>query len=295
MIIFLIVHLLICAVIGILIWTGKIRPTAPMFPAVLLIPVVGVLVLLWDRWIDKRHKSGIREIPLDDLRIREVKYQQITVNEGGNDRAVVPLEEAIAVNDPHVGRQLMLDILRHNPDNYIDLLQRARLADDTELAHYATTSMMEIQSHHEQVIREQEALLDTDDPRVRRRLRSELQDYIRSGLISGNVLTIFRWKLDAVLEQLQASEPENKNYALERIENQIELGCLDGVETSLRQVLDRWPETERAYMLLVRYYQTTGQGEKIQSILDELVRNQIYLSSEGKKWFQFWSGLGAAE
>ena len=277
-------------------YTKQIKVRTPILVAVVCVPVVGILLLLADMWVEKNRKHGIHEIGLEKMKLTDTKYRSILVEQNDNTEIVVPLEEAIAINDAKTRRKLLLDILHKNPEEHIDLLQRARLTDDTELTHYATTTMMEIQGGYEQNIRELEKdikILKEDNRReglekALRKLRKELELYINSGLITGNILNIYRRKLDGVFTELLELAPENRNYYLGKLENQMEQGILEGVEERLLNAEKMWPEDEQVYMALVQYYAATYRGEKIQQILAELERKEVYLSSEGKKWFAFW-------
>lgn len=290
------IHILLCAVIGYCLLTKKIKVRTPIYASVVCIPIVGVLLLLVDLWADKKRKHGIHEIGMEKLKLTDTKYRTIQVEQNDNTEIVVPLEEAIAVNDAKTRRKLLLDILHKNPEEHIALLQRARLTDDTELTHYATTTMMEIQGSYEQNIRMLEAdikILREENRRDGlekglRKLRKELEMYIDSGLISGNILNIYRRKLDGVFDELLALAPENRNYYLGKIENEIEQGILEGLEERLLKAKEMWPEDVQVYMVLVHYYAATYQGEKIQQVLLEMESEEVYLSSEGKKWFAFW-------
>ena len=290
--IFIIVHIVVCMVIGVLMKSGRIQMRALIYPAVVCIPVCGLVIFFVEWYVREKQNINSKEVMVDKLKISDAKYQRIQVEENELENSVVPLEEAIVVNDATVRRKLMLDILHRNPEEHIDLLQKARLTDDTELTHYATTTMMEIQSNYEQRIRDLEDALEESENRVRnlRRLRRELSRYIESGMITGNILAIYRRKLGMVLEELLQSDPENKNFFLAKVENKLEQNDMVGIEAELKIALEKWPEDEKVYMLFVRYYQVTYQGEQIQQVLEDIEKNKVYLSGEGKKWFLFWQG-----
>ena len=44
-----------------------------------------------------------------------------------NDRDIVPLEEALLINEPELRRQLIMNILNDDPSRYMELLEKARL------------------------------------------------------------------------------------------------------------------------------------------------------------------------
>ena len=63
---------------------------------------------------------------------------------------IVPLQEALLINDASTRRQLIMDILYHDTGEYVDVLNRARMNDDVEVVHYATTAMVELQKDYEE-------------------------------------------------------------------------------------------------------------------------------------------------
>jgi hypothetical protein len=267
----------------------------PFYIIIVFVPVSGLLIVLVNYIKSARNKVGIRQIGMEKIKVADVKYKRIEVSSDKDDKKVVPLEEAAIINDERTRRTLMLDILRKNPEEHIELMQRARLMEDTELTHYATTTMMELQSNYEHVIRELEEKRNKlqNDPNILKKLRRELKRYIDSGLLTGNVLTIYRQKLDDVLENLLVLEPDNKKYYLDKIDNSLNQGKTEGVKKELDYAEKKWPDDERVYRLMIDYYQNTHQGDKIQEVLRKLEENNIYLSSEGKQWFSFWkSGAG---
>lgn len=290
--ILVIVHLIICLVMCLLIKLRVLNTSASMLPALFLLPVFGALLIISQEYHERKNKMGSRDIGMDNMKVSDVKYQSIATSDNSNVNIAVPLEEAILVNDSGTRRRLMMDILQHNPKEYVYLLQKARMSDDTELTHYATTTMMEIQSSYELRINELEEKLSkrSEDRAVLREYRKELQEYLKSGLLSGSILSIYQDKLSMVLLKLKTLRPDNKRYALEYIENCIERKLYEEVETQLIEAKEKWSEDERIYQDFVQYYWESGQGIKIKEVLNGIKEKEVYLSFEGKKWFEFWNG-----
>lgn len=290
--VFIMIHIIICLVIGVLLYTKRITTRTLLFPTVVCVPVVGLALLLTEQIMQKKELFGSSNLDVDKLKVEEVRFKRIEM-ERAEQKEIVPLEEALIMNDVTTRRQLMLDILQRNPEEYIELLQRARMADDTELTHYATTAMMEIQSGYEHSIRAYEELLEVQEEKeqrakVLRKMRKVLMLYIESGLISGNILTIYQRKLGVVLSELIQIEPENKAYYLNFLLNKIEQRDLNGLKNELDIAKKRWPEDEQVYRIMVRYYQMVQDGASIQETLNEIEQKGIYLSADGKQWFDFW-------
>lgn len=289
--ILLLLHVLSIIVVAVLWKSGKLVTRQMFFPMLVFIPFWGFISFLVLERTERKNKAGIRDIELENLKINDIKYKRIEIDRDENQNITVPLEEALIVNDTVTRRKLMLDILQKDPSEYIDLLQTARMSDDTEISHYATTSMMEIQSMYEEKLHVlSERYKDNPyDIRVAVRYRKILKKYIESGLVSGNILKIYQMKLDEVLESIIKNDKDNKKYVMEQLDNMIDCGNLDGFEKKALDVKSRWGEEENIYIILAKYYRKVSDGEKLKSIVKEVKEKNIYLSHKGRDWLEFWS------
>lgn len=292
-IIFVILHFIVCIVTGVLWKKERIKTRNLIFPAVVFLPVWGILLLVLEEYEERRAVLGTKEIGIEDFKIRDVKYQRISVDEGKNADITVPLEEAILVNDATVRRRLMMDVLQKGPKDHIELLQKARNSDDTELTHYATTAMLEIQGRYESGIHalSEDLRSDPSNVAILRRLRRELVQYIDSGLISGNIMLIYRRQLSEVDRQLTVLKPQNRTYAVEYLRNQMAMGMFEGIEEELKQLLERFPKEEQICDVMMEYYWQTKQGEQIKQLLAQMKKDEMYLSHEAKVRYAFWQEM----
>ena len=143
----LLIHALVCLGVYLCRRAEILKFSSQAFPLVALVPVWGLLAAATAEWNTRRHKSGAKLIDLEDLHIND--YRLLGIEEESTQMPVVPLEEAFLINDAATRRRLMVEILRQDPNQYIQLLQQARLNDDIEVTHYASTAMMEVQREYE--------------------------------------------------------------------------------------------------------------------------------------------------
>ncbi|MDD3369452.1 MAG: hypothetical protein PHP50_11310 [Lachnospiraceae bacterium] len=292
MIYFLIVHLVICIAVIMAKKIGWIHTRALMVPIVILLPVWGVLLLLEEEMQERLSYMGKRELEMDTMKVQDTRYRHIEVEATDEQNRTIPLEDALLLNDTGTRRRLMLDILHKNPNSYIDLLKRTRNESDVEIAHYATSTMMKIQTDFEKKLQ----LLSTDfqenskDVDILREYENTLKEYIQSGLISKTVQMLYRKNLDSVLDELVALFPDHKRYQQEQVDNCMELGNYEKTELLLDRADHRWPDDEAFIMLRVKYLYMNHKGEQIRKILDDIKERNVYLSNKGRKWYRFWSG-----
>ncbi len=283
------IHLIICIVIFLLMKQGKIKSSMVVYPAVVLVPVCGLVLLVIEEYRVRNTKQKERQVGVESFKISDIRYKRIVVDDDSNETITVPLEEAISVNNASVRRKLMMDILHRNPEEFIELLQMTRTADDTELTHYATTTMMEIQNKYELEIHKlsEEIKENPKELQVLKKYRKVLLKYIDSGLISGKILEIYRAQLDDILRKLCEMLPENRVYFQDYIRNQIALGK-NNIDGQIMDMINRWPDEVQVYQIYVEFLWKSNRGDEIPGVLNRLKEGNVYLSSEGKAWLEFW-------
>lgn len=288
MIVILILHIILC-IIAICFVRGKGRYSNTLvLPLVIGVPIGGFILMLIDEYLERRSEKGINGEELDELKLNNKNKLKMEAYSDENE-ITVPLEEAMAINDAKTRRMLMLDILHKNPNEYTELLQKTTSNSDVELTHFATTTIMEIQGEYELKLQELEKKVknDQDNYELLTRYLELLIRYIESGLLTGNILLIKRLQLREWLEHLLKYYPKEKRYYFKSIENELEMKQYRIVESLLQYAKKQWPE-EKVYQYYVTYYFETGQGKKIKDVLKEVKDNNVYLSSEGLEWYQFW-------
>lgn len=283
------IHLIICIVIFLLMKQGKIKSSMVVYPAVVLVPICGLVLLVIEEYRVRNTTQKERQVGVESFKISDIRYKRIEVDDDSNETITVPLEEAISVNNASVRRKLMMDILHRNPEEYIELLQMTRTADDTELTHYATTTMMEIQNKYELEIHKlsEEIRENPKELQVLKKYRKVLLKYIDSGLISGKILEIYRAQLDDILRKLCEMLPENRVYFQDYIRNQIALGK-NNIDGQIMDMINRWPDEVQVYQIYVEFLWNSNRGGEIPGVLNRLKERNVYLSSEGKAWLEFW-------
>ena len=63
---------------------------------------------------------------------------------------IVPLEESLYLNKAKEARQQLMGLANDDPSRFMDLLYLARLNEDSEIVHYATTFISEISSQYDE-------------------------------------------------------------------------------------------------------------------------------------------------
>ncbi len=106
---------------------------------VIFVPVWGMICVLLLHFQIFFHQDKKREIGIEKMKINEEIYRSIIAPKEESDRNIVPLEEVLLIDEADMRRDLIMNILNDDPENYIDMLKQARMNDDVEVVHYAIT------------------------------------------------------------------------------------------------------------------------------------------------------------
>lgn len=288
--IFLLIHLVVCLFIYIAMHAGVLEITPHMMPIALFVPIFGIIALFFAERLTREGLAGTQELGLEDLLLSEDDYRRVRHEDEKAVKSVVPLEEAIRINDTKVRRKLMMDIMKQDPDKYIKLLQQARLNDDMEVTHYASTAMMEVQRKYEIDLQRYEKNLQEkpNDSALLNSYLKVLKRYIDSGMLEENMLLIQRVRYDTLLKKKIADNPADKEAYFDSAENLIELGYFNEAERAVRILTNKWPNDEFTWINKLKLYFESGNQMRFDETLVEIKTKNVYFSSQYKGLVAFW-------
>lgn len=289
----LLIHALVCLVLWTLIKLGMLPVRGHMLPAMVLVPLWGPLLLVLCAR-GEAFGDALEDGTLESLRLNDEirRGMQVQVREG--DAGVVPLEEALIVNDPIDRRRLMLSMLTEDPDAYLAQLQAAKLNDDVEVAHYAATAVAQISKESDLKLQQLERAFKTDPSTENLDAYCDyLGTYLDSGLAEGRVEQIQRQQYARLL----ARRCEREDGAALRIRYAAALadaGELDEAEAVITQLVAEVPDDQEAWMLCLRLAVMRRDGEALQQVIDAIDNQHVYLSAENREKLAFWRDGGEA-
>ncbi len=287
---FFIIHFVGCFILTSFMLAKVLKVNENIYAAIVFLPIVGFVILLIQKAVEWHRISANKEIGLEKMKVDNVRFMHIKMSDDQNEDLTVPLEEAMIINDASTRRKLLMEVLQKDPSKHVELLMVASNSEDTELTHYATTTMMEVQTEFETSIKRLTDELDYTNhkDRVLVRLRQVLTEFIKSGLLTGTILRLYQTRLENVLQQLCKIYPEQKVYTMELASIYLDLGKTESVKEILDNISGKWPMDEDVFQLKVDYYAACGQGEKIQEVVQEMKEKGVYLSADGRQWMEFW-------
>lgn len=290
----LLIHALVCLMLWTLMKLGLLPVRGHMLAVIVLMPLWGPLLVVLLSVRSAVFGEGLKESALESLRFNDELHRSMSVPSGEDDAGVVPLEEALIVNDPAYRRRLMLSMLTEEPDAYLAQLQAAKLNDDVEVAHYAATAVAQISKESDLKLQQLERAFKTDPSAQNLDAYCDyLGEYLASGLAEGRVEQIQRQQYARLL----ARRCEREDGAALRIRYATALadaGELDEAEAVITQLVAEVPDEQEAWMLCLRLAVMRRDGEAVQQVIDAIDNQHVYLSAENREQLAFWRDGGEA-
>lgn len=290
----LLIHVLVCLVLWTLMKLGLLPVRGHMLAVMVLVPLWGPLLVVLLSVRSAVFGDDLKDATLEALRINDDMHRSMLVQGREGDDGVVPLEEALIVNDPGDRRRLMLSLLTEDPDAYLAQLQAAKLNDDVEVAHYAATAVAQISKESDLKLQQLERAFKTDPSAQNLNAYCDyLGTYLASGLAEGRVAQIQRQQYARLL----ARRCEREDGLALRVRYATALadaGEVDEAEDVAERLVADTPDEQDVWMLCLRLAVLRHDGEMVQRVIDAVDKQHVYLSAENRERLAFWREGGEA-
>lgn len=284
----LLIHALVCLVLWTLMKLGLLPVRGHMLAVMVLVPLWGPLLVVLLIARSAVFGDDLKDATLEALRINDDMHRSMLVQGREGDDGVVPLEEALIVNDPGDRRRLMLSMLTEDPDAYLAQLQAAKLNDDVEVAHYAATAVAQISKESDLKLQQLERAFKTDPSAQNLNVYCDyLGTYLASGLAEGRVAQIQRQQYARLL----ARRCEREDGLALRVRYATALadaGEVDEAEDVAERLVADTPDEQDVWMLCLRLAVLRRDGEMVQRVIDAVDKQHVYLSAENREKLAFW-------
>lgn len=284
----LLIHALVCLVLWTLMKLGLLPVRGHMLAVMVLVPLWGPLLVVLLIARSAVFGDDLKDATLEALRINDDMHRSMLVQGREGDDGVVPLEEALIVNDPGDRRRLMLSMLTEDPDAYLAQLQAAKLNDDVEVAHYAATAVAQISKESDLKLQQLERAFKTDPSAQNLNAYCDyLGTYLASGLAEGRVAQIQRQQYARLL----ARRCEREDGLALRVRYATALadaGEVDEAEDVAERLVADAPDEQDVWMLCLRLAVLRRDGEMVQRVIDAVDKQHVYLSAENREKLAFW-------
>lgn len=284
----LLIHALVCLVLWTLMKLGLLPVRGHMLAVMVLVPLWGPLLVVLLIARSAVFGDDLKDASLEALRINDDMHRSMLVQGREGDDGVVPLEEALIVNDPGDRRRLMLSMLTEDPDAYLAQLQAAKLNDDVEVAHYAATAVAQISKESDLKLQQLERAFKTDPSAQNLNVYCDyLGTYLASGLAEGRVAQIQRQQYARLLAR-RCERKDGLALRVRYVTALADAGEVDEAEDVAERLVADAPDEQDVWMLCLRLAVLRRDGEMVQRVIDAVDKQHVYLSAENREKLAFW-------
>lgn len=283
----LLIHALVCLVLWTLMKLGLLPVRGHMLAVMVLVPLWGPLLVVLLIARSAVFGADLKDATLESLRINDELHRSILVHDREADAGVIPLEEALIVNDP-ADRRLMLSMLTEEPDAYLAQLQAAKLNDDVEVAHYAATAVAQISKESDLKLQQLEHAFKTDPSAHNLNEYCDfLGEYLDSGLAEGRVVQIQRQQYARLLARRRERE-DSVELRIRYAAALADADQIDEAQAVTDQLVLDVPEEQEVWMLCLRLAVMRRDGVEVHRVIDAIDKQHVYLSAANREELAFW-------
>lgn len=280
----------ICALIySFFILNKKSRLRKEFIIPLFLIPVFGVAAAIIIEILNSKKEQGKQTLDLHKFFLDDDAYWK-AINNRQETENIVPLEEAIIINDEKVRRKLMLETLIDDPNKYLDVLMIARKNEDVETAHYASATISKIQNEIQHEIQKLAAAVENNpnDTILLDRYIDALEKNIESGVLEDYLLRRQRAIYARALDRKLGENKNDKGTLIRKIHNSLQLEDSSAAYEASNILMINWPHEEETWIEAVRVCVENKDKRHLKETINTIRQTKISWTKHGKERVAPW-------
>ncbi len=260
----------------------------------LFLPLLGFVLYFFPRMLSRLF--GEEKYDRDSLVGRNNIKKMVEHPNIEEELNVVPVEDAMAINENREKRELLLRQLKKDINENYKALLAVETDEDSESVHYVAATKMEVyRLLHQQWMESSRAYEeDKDDDDKFREACGALRKMLESRVLSGREQEMYRKKYCSLMETqvlIDESVPTDLDYE-NWLACLIELGRFQAAEQLWDQRRERL-QSENSYMKMTELFYRRKEKNKFRDCIAELQRNRkVRLSAQGLERLRYWMQRG---
>lgn len=283
------IHLLLAMSVSLLILFGKTYLRREHIFFIFFLPIFGVFSAIIIELMNILGKQGQKPVDLEPLNLEDdILWKTLKNSREKGD--LIPLEEAILINETKVRRRFMLETLYSDPYKYLDILNIAKFNDDVETSHYATTTISKAQKDFQLSIQKLATQVE-NQPENLTALDSYIEvlgKYIKSGLLEEHLLKNLRIVYSTILDKKLNKIGVDKKTIIEKLRNSVDLKDYAAALESSKLLKKNYPYDEEAWIEVLRVCVERDDSSALLEALNEIRLGDISWTKQGKDQVSPW-------
>lgn len=261
----------------------------------LFLPFVGAIAV-YNIDKDRKGKAGHSRLSFKDAIpwMAEDEFEDDEVTQFNNISKInniVPFQEALILNNAGIKRELIIDVIFEYPDQFVLLLHQARLNEDVEVVHYATTILSELVAKYDSQLHalEEKIMDNPNNTELQMEYISFLKRYIESEIAEGFYGSTLKKHYIGHLQRLlnQGIVPE-KEFCLELAKIHLENKDERVLSQLLNLLFQLFPNDEDIWMLKLEVIVSKKSSQELEDFLTEIKNKSVYFSAKNREVLAFF-------
>jgi len=285
----LLIHGTVAVLYSLLILFKRSSLPVSFIPIIFSIPVFGVLSAMVAE-ITNRFKDRLGEVgEIETVKLEHDVYWK-TIRKQAQSDSIVPLEEALVVNDRQTRKKLVLEMLLDDPKKNIDILLLARENNDVDTAHYANTTIAKIQRDFQLQVQELAAAYesDPDDSDTLNTYIDTLSHFVESGLSEAYLLHRQRLILSSLIDHKIEKDGWTKELLQKKVDNHIALDDLNHAIETNQLLHEKFPLDEETWINDLKISVAGHDAVRLDAVIDAIKNVNIDWSPDNREKISLW-------
>lgn len=204
---------------------------------------------------------------------------------------IVPVNEALIINESKIKRNLLIDLVKDSKINHIELLKKALENNDTETSHYAAVAIAEVKKQFETSLYNLSYIYEQDKTNVQTLISyvDLLKNYLQSTLLDETMYLKIKDSYSKKLSELLNLYTENEQYFIDKINCDMELNNFLSAGEYCKMFLTIYKNSEESYLMCMKFYYTLKDYQNFKKTFNLLKKSKIKLSNKGLNLIRFWN------
>ena len=286
-----VINFLISLFILLLMKIFRVKNAYTNFLLIIAIPFLGIIYILFIYLFKLFIKSDNGQYLID----KENEYDRnisllIREAELKNKKDLIPIEDALNLNDHNIKRNLVIEMLKEDSYKYLEFLLKALKDEDSETSHYAATAITQLKSKLTVAIQDMEVeyYKNSKNKEVSKEYIKALKECIDSNLIDKKERTRLTYSYKLALENYIRDIEDDENYLNELIKIYIDIKNYDKAILYSYKYMKKFVQSYKPYMFLLEVYYTLNDKKNFEKVIKSLRESDIKLDKEGLDILRFW-------
>lgn len=273
--------------------TGSIQEALFTVILCVLLPGAGfVIVWMKDYYARKRQDKDFSEI-FQGASFFQDELKVLRPINSERDTNIVPMEEALIVNDYELRRKMVMNtLMEDNTMDYLQVLKEALENEDSETSHYASSIIMQLQAgiQNRMIERQREFQENPGDREIMEQYEKELYELLDSGVVETDNLRKYFLQYHALSQEIFREEKPEEIYFQHTVQVYFLEKNYAAAAAVVERYLKQYPKSEDAVLCKIKQCIYTKDHRELERFMESLSGRPVVLTQKTLEYIRFFRG-----